>query len=226
MKLLIVEDNRFLAQSLREHYSDQFVIDLAYTAKKGLQQATQHPYSIIVLDLQLPDKSGKEVCKTLREQGNNSSILILTADHRAQTCVDLLNAGADDFLVKPFDPHELRARLTALSRRYERNYMPETIRLNDLLIDTSRRQVRRCDTVITLRRKEFDILVYLAKNRGRAVTREMIMDHTWETGKDSWSNSVDVHIKYLRDKIDRPFNVPPIIKTAYGIGYMVDDATH
>jgi DNA-binding response OmpR family regulator len=224
MRILIIEDNRFLAQSIKDHFSDQFVIDLAYTGKEGLEKADAWPYTVLVLDLQLPDQSGKDVCETLRKRGYSAPILILTADSSTSSCVELLNAGADDYLVKPFKPKELGARISALARRHDRSFASDTIRINDLVINTAKRQVKRGDTAIPLRRKEFDILAYLAKNRGRAVTREMIIDHTWESGKDGWSNSVDVHIKYLRDKIDRPFNAPPVIKTAYGIGYMVDDA--
>jgi DNA-binding response OmpR family regulator len=225
MKILIVEDNRFLAQSIKDHFRDQFVIDIVHTGKAGLERAEAWPYTVIVLDLQLPDQNGKDVCLELRKRGHTAPILILTADSSAKSCVELLNAGADDYLAKPFNSKELGARLSALARRYDRNYTSDTIRVKDLVINISKRQVKRGDTTIPLRRKEFDILTYLAKNRGHAVTREMIIDHTWEAGKEGWSNSVDVHIKYLRDKIDRPFDSPPVIKTAYGIGYLVDDDT-
>lgn len=222
MKLLLIEDNRVLAYSIKDLLSNDFIVDLAFTAEEGLSKAAIYPDAIVVLDLRLPDNTGRYVCQKLRESGHTGSILILTADARSDSCVDLLEMGADDYLTKPFNGAELKARLHALLRRQAHAYSTLFIRVDDLVIDISRRSVARGGSSITLRRKEFDILVYLARNRGRAVTRNMIFNHVWESGNEGWSNSVDVHIKYLRDKVDRKFT-KPLIKTAYGIGYMVDD---
>lgn len=222
MKLLIIEDNRVLARSIKRFLANIFVVDLAFTAQEGLDKARAYPYDVILLDLHLPDYPGKKVCTQLREEGCEVSILVLTANARTKSCVTLLRAGADDYLTKPFNGAELQARLLALSRRQNRTYKSDILTINDLEIDVARRSVHRAGVRIPLRRKEFEILAFLVRNRGRAVTREMIIDHAWEAGKDGWSNSVDVHIKYLRDKIDRNFQ-PQLIKTAYGIGYMVDD---
>lgn len=223
MKLLIIEDNRQLAKSIKAFLGRSFVTDIALTGQEGIEKALNASYTLIILDLQLPDLSGSDVCKALRRSGNETPILILTGDASTDSCVRLLQAGADDYLTKPFKAEELHARLQALSRRSSFAYSPDIITIRDLTLDITRRSVRRGTTDIPLRRKEFDILHYLIQNRGRAVTREMILNNVWEAGKDRWNNTVDVHIKHLRDKVDRPFKTS-MIKTAYGIGYMVDDA--
>jgi len=222
MKLLIVDDNRALTRSLKEFLGKDFVIEMAGTAKEGLHLATTSNCDLILLDLGLPDGSGADVCRSIRAAGITVPIIILTAMNNVQSRVELLNMGADDYLTKPFALAELRARVGALMRRIPNTYTSTVLTVRDLVIDLERRSVRRADQNIVLRRKEFDILEYLARNSGRAVTRDMIFDHVWESGKETWHNTVDVHIKHLRDKVDRPFDVP-LIKTAYGIGYVLDD---
>jgi two-component system copper resistance phosphate regulon response regulator CusR len=133
----------------------------------------------------------------------------------------MLDLGADDYLCKPFDVQELRARIQALGRRRSKPKVSQVIRYQDLEIDTMTHTVIRNGNTIILRRKEFEILEYLANNQGRIVTRKMIMDHVWNADTKSWLNTVDVHIKHLRDKIDRPFEVA-YIKTAYGLGYKLE----
>ena len=223
MKLLVIEDNRSLTESLKEHLSKMFVVDIAHNGEEGLHQAFSGGYDAIILDLHLPDKDGYEICKTLRLNRVRTPILILTGEADISSRVALLNGGADDYVIKPFSMAELRARLGALLRRAPSNYNNSVMIINDLVIDPGRRRVVRAGVTIPLRRKEFDILEYLIRNRGRAVTRAMILDHAWDANKDTWHNTVDVHIKHLRDKIDRPFG-GKLIKTAYGIGYMIDDA--
>jgi len=151
----------------------------------------------------------------------NAPILILTRLTSMSLRVKLLDMGADDYLTKPFDGEELRARVTALARRQHLTYISPVLTFCDLVIDIQQRKVYRSGIHVPLRRKEFDILAYLVNNRGRVLTREMILTHAWGAGKTCWSSTVDVHIKHLRDKIDRPFSFP-LIKTAYGIGYQID----
>lgn len=222
MKLLLIEDNRTLADSLKKQLGKSFVVDSVRTGEEGLQRALAGGQDVIVLDLSLPDKSGYDVCRGIRLAQVNTPIIILTGAADVTSRVTLLNAGADDYLTKPFSVAELRARLGALLRRSPTTISSEVFKVRDLMLDPHRRRVERAGTVITLRRKEFDILEYLVRNRGRPVTRSMILDHAWDGTKDTWNNTVDVHIKHLRDKIDRPFG-SPLIKTAYGIGYMIDD---
>ena len=223
MKLLIIEDNRRLAQQIKRNFSRQHVVDIAHTGLEGEQKALEGEYGVIILDLGLPDKNGLLVCRDLRQLNVTTPVLVLTANDRLELRVSLLESGADDFLSKPFKVEELRARVLALARRNNKPYVDNLLTIQDLTINFSRREVLRSGTAIRLRRKEFDILEYLVTNRGRALTREMILRHAWESDKDNWNNTVDVHIKHLRDKIDKPFE-SSIIKTAYGIGYMVEDA--
>lgn len=220
MKLLIIEDNRLLASSLSTYLGKSFTTHTSHTAKHGLQQAETKHYDLIVLDLHLPDGSGLDVCRKLRRAGIDTPILILTATKEALTKVELLDAGADDFMTKPFHGAELRARLQALLRRVGTNFPTSLTQVEELSIDSTTRRVHREGRQIELRRKEFDILEYLMRNQGRLVTRKMIFDHVWETGSDSSSNTVDVHMKYLRDKIDRPFK-RKLIETVYGFGYIM-----
>jgi DNA-binding response OmpR family regulator len=224
MKLLLIEDNKPLAESLKKQLGKTFIIDAANTGEDGLQQALTGSYDIIVLDLGLPDKSGHDVCRAIRANAVSTPILILTGVDDIESRVALLDDGADDYLVKPFNVAELRARLGALLRRPTDTYTASVLTVHDLVLDPVRRSVERSGKQITLRRKEFDILEYLVRNQGRPVTRAMILDHAWDGSKDAWNNTVDVHIKHLRDKVDRPFETP-LIQTAYGIGYMVDAAT-
>lgn len=222
MKLLIIEDNQRLAQKIKRQFSKQHVVDLARTGIEGEQRALESEYAVILLDLGLPDKNGFTVCRELRQLNITTPILILTGHDRVDSRVALLESGADDYLTKPFDAAELQARVSALSRRGEQVYTDSVITVQDMTINTARREVSRGGVRIPLRRKEFDILEYLVANRGRALSREMILRHAWESDKDNWNNTVDVHIKHLRDKLDKPFSTP-LIKTAYGIGYMVED---
>jgi len=222
MKILLIEDNKTLAESLKKHLGKSFVIDAVHTGEEGLQQALVGGQDAIILDLSLPDKNGYDICQAIRAAHINTPIIILTGATDLTTRVTLLNAGADDFLTKPFSVAELKARLGALLRRPPTISTTSVMMVQDLTVDSTRRRVERSGTSIALRRKEFDILEYLVRNRGRPVTRAMILDHAWDGSKDTWNNTVDVHIKHLRDKIDRPFGVP-LIKTAYGIGYLIED---
>jgi DNA-binding response OmpR family regulator len=223
MKILVIEDNEGLAKRIRRMLQKTYVVDIAPTGSEGAAQAEALRYEVILLDLGLPDMHGLEVCKAIRRNGVQTPILILTGVNDLQSRVQLLNHGADDYLSKPFNGEELVARIAALARRQPQLHIENILELDDLQINVSRREVRRSGVLIPLRRKEFEILHYLVANQGRAVSRQMILDHAWENTKDRWNNSVDVHIKRLRDKIDRPFP-KPLIKTAYGIGYMVESA--
>lgn len=223
MKILLIEDNRLLADSLKRHLHASFVVDIVHTGEEGIEKARAVNYSAIILDLGLPDMNGYDVCYELRAAQVQTPILILTGEKDPMMSVRLLDCGADDYVTKPFNSAVLKARVGALLRRGQQMPAEEVVVVHDLILDTARRRVRRSGITIPLRRKEFDILEYLIKNRGRTVTRAMILDHVWESGKERWNNTVDVHIKHLRDKVDRPFK-KPLIKTAYGIGYMVDDS--
>jgi len=183
--------------------------------------ATAHPFDAVLLDLGLPDMNGLEVCRRLRKISPDMPILIITGVDDISSKVELLDAGADDYLTKPFDAQELRARINALIRRRPRLPSISAVTAGDLKLDPSKRTVARAGVPITLRRKEFDILEYLVINKGRVLTRDMIVSHAWTSTSSSWTGSVDVHIKHLRDKVDKPFDYP-LIKTVYAVGYMLD----
>jgi DNA-binding response OmpR family regulator len=225
MKLLVVEDNARLSERIFDRLHKSHSVDTAETGHDVLTKTREVRYDVIILDLGLPDMNGLEVCRRLRQLQINSPILILTGDAEMTSRVELLENGADDYMTKPFDADELRARIKALGRRQDRQPPKSLVEHGDLYIDLDRREVSRAGQSIVLRRKEFDILEYLVKNNGRVLTRDMIMNHVWDDSKTAWNSTVDVHIKHLRDKIDRPFSGPPIIRTAYGLGYKVDSLT-
>lgn len=222
MKIILIEDNRQIAMSVKDKLISFGSVDVAGTAKLGLRKIGESEYHVIILDLGLPDMNGLEVCKLLRSEGVVTPILILTGVDELSSKVDLLHAGADDYLIKPFNVSELKARITALSRRHDKVYNHSVVEILDLRLDSINREVTRSGVRINLRKKEFDILEYLVENKGRRVSREMIMNRVWDSDNESWGNTIDVHVKHLRDKLDKPFTVP-LIKTVHGIGYMVDD---
>jgi len=221
MKILLIEDNARLVERIKHHLKKSFIVDVATTGAAGLERIQNIQYTAILLDLNLPDMNGQTICKQLRAEGNTTPILIISAQQDHESRVALLDCGADDFLVKPFNPLELIARIRSLARRYRPDYDRHILTAHDLIMDVSRRHVSRSGQHIELRKKEFDILEYLLANQGRAVTRSMILGHVWDSNEETWHKTVDVHIKYLRDKIDRPF-ASTLIKTAYGVGYMID----
>lgn len=226
MKLLYIEDNKALIKSLDQLLGNDAVITTASEGKTGLELAAAHSYDVILLDLGLPDMPGADVCAQLRKADITAPILVLSGLKELNTKISLLEAGADDYMTKPFSVAELRARLFALLRRGIFAADPPhqyVLRVNNLTLDPISRRVERSGKQITLRRKEFDILEYLMRNQGKIMTRSMIMDHVWESNSSSWEGTVNVHIKSLRDKIDRPYR-KKLIKTVYGLGYTISDS--
>jgi len=222
-KLLVVEDNAPLAKSLRGWLGKQYQVSVAVTGQEALDLLEQEEFTAIILDLGLPDMPGQDVCSEIRSRDIKAPVLVLTANDEVNAKVNLLDLGADDYLLKPFYIGELQARLRALLRRStDSSNVSNVLKVGDLSLDLARRQVERSGETLQLRRKEFDILEYLMHNRGTVVTRSMIINNAWEAGSDRWNNTVDVHMKYLRDKVDKPFKTK-LIKTAYGVGYMIDD---
>lgn len=222
MKLLLVEDNQRLAERISYHLRKSYVIDVVENGEDALEKVKSIEYGVILLDLGLPGMSGLDVCKNMRLLKVNNPILVLTGNTEMTDRINLLNAGADDYVTKPFNTDELRARIAAVGRRQNRSDIRAIIEYRDLTIDIDQHKVSRLGIDIKLRRKEFDILEYLIINKGRIMTRDMIMDHVWSSHTNSWTSTVDVHIKHLRDKVDRPFG-DSYIKTAYGLGYKIDE---
>lgn len=221
MKILVIEDNPRLADRIQRKLRNKFNLDFVENGHEAIESAKATSYDIILLDLGLPDLSGLEVCILLRKHQVLAPILVLTGTDEIASKVELLNNGADDYVTKPFDSDELIARVSALARRRFRHKPRKIINYLDLTMDLEQREVKRAGEEIVLRRKEFDILEYLLLNQGRVLTRDMIMNHAWDGDKVTWNSTIDVHIKHLRDKVDKPFG-KNIIKTAYGLGYKVD----
>jgi two-component system copper resistance phosphate regulon response regulator CusR len=222
MKVLLIEDNTRLIERIKYHLKPFFIVDTAINGESGLDQARRTQYKVILLDLNLPDIGGQDICEQLRKEGVDTPIIVISGTQDSDSRITLLNCGADDFLVKPFNPTELVARIHSIMRRYHTDYNQHIVTIKDLTVDINRRKVNRSGDTIQLRKKEFDILEYLIANQGHPVTRSMILNHVWDSNEVTWQKTIDVHIKYLRDKVDRPYR-SALIKTAYGVGYMIDD---
>lgn len=221
MKILVIEDNPILSARMKQQLQKWHLVESAFTGHEGIEMLTHEEFDLVLLDLGLPDVDGKTVCEHIRAYSLSIPILVVSGRAGAPSRVDLLNSGADDYLGKPFEPSELRARIDALARRKARSDSIEMLQAGPLRMWPSSRRVEREGQEIILRKKEFDILEYLIRNQGRIMSREMIVHHAWSSNSKSWVGSVDVHIKQIRDKVDRPFK-DKLIKTSYGIGYMVE----
>ncbi len=224
MHILIVEDDQRLGRLLQRVLTEErHAVDLAHSGERGLDLALSAGYDLVVLDLMLPDLDGVELCRRLRAEGVATPVLMLTARGTVEDRVAGLNAGADDYLVKPFAMAELLARVNALLRRRDRAAeVPTVLEVADLTLDLLRREVRRAGEVIELTPKEFALLEYLMRNPGAALSRTQIIDHVWRYDLDAVSNVVDIYIHYLRDKIDRRVR-HPLIKTVRGVGYKIGE---
>jgi DNA-binding response OmpR family regulator len=225
MHILVVEDDQRLARLLQRVLAEErHAVDTAHSGERGLDLALSGGYDLIVLDLMLPDRDGVDVCRALRADGVEAPVLMLTARGAVEDRVGGLNAGADDYLVKPFAMAELLARVNALLRRRDRTLDVGTqLRVDGLTMDLLRREVRRDGRVVELTPKEFALLEYLMRNPGLALSRTQIIDHVWRYDLDAVSNVVDIYIHYLRDKIDRGAR-KPLIKTVRGVGYKIAEA--
>jgi len=221
MRLLLVEDEtnivNFLKPSLE---AELFAVDVAEDGERGSFLARTNDYDIIVLDNILPKKIGLEVCKDVRGIGREIPILILSVRAEPSNKVELLNAGADDYLSKPFSFEELLARIHALLRR-PKEFRGDIIRLDDLFVDVRKQIVRRGKKEIYLTRKEFMLLEYLLSHQGGVVSRGMILEHVWDMMVDPFSNTIESHILSLRKKIDIP-GKRKLIHTVPGRGYKID----
>ncbi len=224
MKVLVVEDEHKIANAIKKGLQQEsFAVDVVYDADDGLASASADDYDVVVLDRMLPGKlDGVGVCQELRKQNNHTPILMLTAKGAVRDRVVGLDAGADDYLVKPFAFEELLARVRALLRRPQ-DSLGVQLQVGDLTLDTTTYEVRRSGKTIDLSQREFALLEYLIRNKGRTLSKEMIIQHVWSYDADVLFNTVEVYIGYLRNKIDRPFSgQPQLLKTIRGFGYKMD----
>jgi DNA-binding response OmpR family regulator len=223
MRLLIVEDDKkiagFIARGLR---AEGFAIDIAGDGTTGWEMASSVDYDLIVLDLMLPGMPGEELLRRLRRQGGKASVMVVTARATTRDKVELFEAGADDYLTKPFAFAELLVRVKALLRRPAANPSP-VLRIADLEVDRLTHQVRRAGRRVELTSKEYALLEYLAVHAGRVLSRTMIVEHVWDESFEGLTNIVDVYVRHLRAKLDDP-SPARLIRTVRGVGYSLSDA--
>lgn len=221
MYILVIEDEIKLAKLIKQVLEDeQYQVDIAQDGERGLEMALVGSYDLLILDLMLPKLDGLEICRVLRQERRAIPVLMLTARDAVQDRVLGLDAGADDYLVKPFAFDELLARVRALLRRRVHPEDPANnlLRVADLELDPVRHNAWRKSKRLDLTAKEFALLEYLIQNAGQVLTREQIINHVWAYDFEATSNVVDIYIHYLRNKIDDPFS-QKLIKTVRGVGY-------
>ncbi len=221
MRVLVVEDNHKIANSIKQGLQQEaYAVDAAYDGEWGYDLAATEDYDVIILDLMLPKLDGLEICRLLREDGNHTPILILTAKGQLEDKVKGLDCGADDYLVKPFAFAELLARIRALSRR-PNNSTGTKLTAGDLELDTVKCKVTRSGREINLTKTEFSLLEYLLRHKGKVLSKDQIIQHVWDYDADVLPNTVEVYIGYLRNKIDKLFK-GDLIKTVRGFGYKIE----
>jgi two-component system, OmpR family, response regulator len=223
VRVLVVEDEVKLASLIRRGLrEDGLLADVAIKGEDALWMAQASPYDVIVLDVMLPGLDGFETCRRLRDDGVRSPILMLTARDAVEDRIAGLDTGADDYLAKPFDFGELLARLRALARRgpVERGLV---LRVGDLELDPARRSVRRGDSEIALSTKEFQLLEVFMRHPGEVLSRYQLLEGAWDAEYEHRSNVIDVYVRYLREKVDRPFGLDTL-ETVRGAGYRLKPA--
>ncbi len=222
MRLLLIEDNKRLSDSLRLTLEDDgYAVDAVYDGLDGEEMGLLDVYDIIILDIMLPGKDGLQLCRALRNKRVRTPILMLTARDALENRVSGLDSGADDYLIKPFEVDELRARIRALLRR-ESGTKTGELQVGDLLLDPATHTAKRGDLSLELTAKEFGLLEYLMRHPNNLVTREMAESHLWSYENIVASNVVDVYIRRLRRKIDDPFEIK-LLETVRGAGYRIHD---
>ncbi|MEO7457216.1 MAG: response regulator transcription factor [Gemmatimonadaceae bacterium] len=222
MRILVIEDDptvgQYVKRGLEEH---RWAVDLTTDGEEGERRASSEAYDLVVLDMRLPGKSGLDVLQSLRAKGFERPVLVLTAQDAVDAKVATLRAGADDYVTKPFAFEELLARVEALARR-PRSIASQVLRVGDLVINQSTREVRRADELIELTPKEYTVLEYLARHVGRVMSRTLITEYAWGYHFDPGTNIVDVVINHLRKKIDAR-HTRKMISTVRGVGYVLKE---
>jgi two-component system copper resistance phosphate regulon response regulator CusR len=220
MRILVIEDEHKIANAIKQGLvQEKYAVDVEYDGDSGLGAALSEPYDLMIIDRMLPGSvEGLDICKQVREKGIHTPILILTAKDQIRERVIGLDAGADDYLIKPFSFEELLARIRALLRRPAQS-QGNVLKAGDLSLDTVNFIVTRGGKKIDLSAKEFALLEYLMRNKDRIVNKDTIISHVWDFDADILPNTVEVYVGYLRNKIDKPFKAPALIHTQRGFGY-------
>lgn len=224
-KILLVEDEHKIADTLKIGLVENgYEVDLAYDGKSGHELFTSEVYNLIVLDINLPQINGYELCKIIRKENSQVPIIMLTALSTLNNKIEGYDAGADDYLVKPFEFRELLLKIRALLKRTETVYQEQgiLIRAGELQMNLDSKQVKRGDTEILLTAKEFQLLEYLIRNKNRVLSRADIAMNVWEIDFDTNTNIIDVYINYVRNKVDKPFEYK-FIQTQVGMGYILKE---
>jgi len=222
MAILIIEDEKKLANILKTALKgERYTVDISYDGEDGLAKAMRNNYSMILLDIMLPKKDGIAVCKELRAHNIHTPIIMLTARTSTEERVIGLDSGADDYIIKPFGIVELFARIRAVLRR-RKTTDADIIKVADLIMDKRKHEVTRSGKVISLTPKEYKLLDTLLTNKGEAVNRQKLIDHAWGPNFKETSNELNVHIKYLRTKIEKG-NKKPLIHTVRGVGFILKE---
>lgn len=220
MRILVVEDDRTIARNIREYLTKEgFSVDSAFDGEDGQYRAETEDYDCIVLDWMLPNISGIEVCKALRADNNSSLIILLTAKGELEDKLEGLDSGADDYLTKPFSIKELSARIRALIRRRSTTGPIPIVTIGKLQLDTNSHVVTVNNNAIELSPREYGVLEYLCLHLGSAIDRTDLLFHVWGDNADAFSNTVDVHVHNLRQKLDDPEG--KLIQTVKGKGYLI-----
>ena len=221
MRILVVEDEHKIANAIKRGLEQEsYAVDVCYDADDGLSSALAEEYDVIILDRMLPGSmDGVGVCQAIRDEDNHTPILFLTAKDQIRDRVAGLDAGADDYLVKPFAFEELLARVRALLRR-PHTTESTVLRVDDLVLDPAQFAVERAGKSINLSRREFALLEYLMRNQNRVLSKDTIMNHVWDFDADILPNTVEVYMGYLRNKIEKPFKGKQLIHTQRGFGYV------
>jgi DNA-binding response OmpR family regulator len=221
MRILLVEDEprmaNVIAKGLREH---SYAVDVAVDGDAALYQTSINDYDLVVLDVLLPQRNGFEVCRDLRTRGDTTPILMLTARAAIDDRITGFDAGADDYLTKPFSFRELLVRIRALLRR-DTQLRPTVLQIEDLIVDTASHRVSRAEQEIQLTAKEYALLEYLARHAGQLVSRAMIATHVWDDSFDPFSNTIEVYMNRLRKKIDESHSIK-LLHTRRGEGYILE----
>ncbi|WP_461072923.1 response regulator transcription factor [Spirosoma horti] len=222
MRILIIEDEVKTVQSIKQGLEEhQWDVDVAYDGTMGFQLATRSPYALIITDIILPGMNGLELCQKLREANISTPILMLTALGTTEDKVVGLDAGADDYLIKPFEFRELMARVRALTRRNNSvGQSANLLKIADLELNPDTKQVVRAGKEITLTAKEFQLLEYFLRHQGRVISKVELAERLWDLTFDTGTNVIEVYINFLRKKIDKDFD-PKLLHTQIGMGYVV-----
>jgi two-component system copper resistance phosphate regulon response regulator CusR len=222
MKLLLIEDEPKTVQSIKQGLEeDGYEVDIAYDGLIGKQMAKNNTYQLIISDIIIPGINGIELCREIRKGGDETPILMLTALGSTDDKVTGLDAGADDYLVKPFEFKELLARVRALTKRGSSiSQTAQILRFADLEISMDAKTVHRSGNKINLTAREFNLLVYLIRNQGRVISKVEIAEQVWDIGFDTGTNVIEVYVNYLRKKVDRDYPVK-LIHTQFGMGYVL-----